>query len=123
MDLPKATFVAELKLAAVTTARLPMYTDISRFPETRRDIAVVLDAATPAADVSRVVQEAAGPSLADLRIFDVYVGQGVEPGKKSLALGLTFRDQSRTLDDAEISGVMTQVVDSLQEKLNAKLRG
>jgi len=123
MDLPPATYVAELQLSAVTASCLPAYVEISRFPETRRDIAVVLNAETPAAAVEDVVRQAAGPALADLRIFDVYAGQGIEPGHKSLALGLTFRDQSRTLDDFEITSVMTQVIDSLQEKLNAKLRG
>ncbi len=122
MDLPAATYVAELQLSAVTDSRLPAYVDISRFPETRRDIAVVVAADIPAAAVEGVVREAAGVGLADLRIFDVYAGQGIEPGHKSLALGLTFRDQSRTLDDSEISAVMTQVIDSLQEKINAKLR-
>lgn len=123
MDLPAATYVAELQLEAVTGSRLPAYLEISRFPETRRDIAVVVAADTAAAAVEAIVRDTAGAGLADLRIFDVYAGQGIEPGHKSLALGLTFRDQSRTLDDSEISEVMTQVIDSLQEKLNAKLRG
>ena len=72
--------------------------------------------------VLAVIREAAGSCLEDLRIFDVYAGKGIDPGQKSLALGLTFRDQSRTLDDSEISSVMTQVIDSLKEKLGAQLR-
>ena len=54
--------------------------------------------------------------------FDVYHGKGVPEGKKSLALGLTFRDQSRTLDEAEVTAIISQVVDSLTEKLNIELR-
>jgi phenylalanyl-tRNA synthetase beta chain len=123
MNLPASTYIAELKLSAVTRTQLPAYVEISRFPETRRDIAVVVQEDTPAAAIEVAVREAAGAGLADLRIFDVYAGQGIEPGHKSLALGLTFRDQSRTLDDSEISSVMTQVIDSLKEKLNAQLRG
>ena len=122
MDLPAATMVAQLSLDTVLAAQLPAYQDISRYPETRRDIAVVLDAAVPAETVLEVIRSAAGPQLVDLRVFDVYAGKGIEPGQKSLALGLTFRDQSRTLSDEEIAGTMTQVIDSLKQKLSAKLR-
>lgn len=121
-DLPAHSFVAEIEQAVVTTGELPDYQDISRFPEVRRDIAVVVDAGVAAAEVLEAVRAAAGSGLEDLRVFDVYAGEGIEPGHKSLALGLTFRDQSRTLDDSEISDVMSQVVDSLGEKLGATLR-
>ena len=60
--------------------------------------------------------------MEDLKVFDVYAGKGIDPGQKSLALGLTFRDQSRTLDDSEVSSAMAQVIDSLEEKLGAQLR-
>ena len=123
LDLPANTFFAEFHLDVVLSAPLPVCEDISRFPETRRDIAVVVSSSVPAADVLAVVTSVAGASLEDLRIFDVYTGQGIEPNKKSLALGLTFRDRERTLDDAEISETMTQVVDSLKEKFSAELRG
>jgi len=123
LDLPANTFFAELHLNAVLSAPLPVCEDISRFPETRRDIAVVVSSSVPAADVVALVKSVAGSSLEDLRVFDVYTGQGIEANKKSLALGLTFRDRERTLDDAEISETMTQVVDSLKEKFSAELRG
>ena len=64
----------------------------------------------------------AGPSLADARIFDVYEGDGVAKNEKSLAIGLTFRDQSRTLTDQEISESLAQVIECLGEKLGARLR-
>ena len=123
LDLPANTFFAELHLNAVLSAPLPVCEDISRFPETRRDIAVVVSSSVPAADVVALVKSVAGSSLEDLRVFDVYTGQGIEANKKSLALGLTFRDRERTLDDSEISETMTQVVDSLKEKFSAELRG
>ena len=65
---------------------------------------------------------AAGSSLADALIFDVYEGEGVTESEKSLAIGLTFREQSRTLTDEEINLSLSQVVESLGEKLGAKLR-
>ena len=122
LGLPASTYVAELSLAAVTKAVLPAYEEISRFPESRRDLAVVVSDDVSAAEVLNVVRGAAGDGLESLRIFDVYKGQGVAEGAKSLALGLTFRDRSRTLDDAEIAAAMSQVVDSLKEKLSAELR-
>ena len=64
----------------------------------------------------------AGPMLADARIFDVYEGDGVAENEKSLAIGLTFRDQSRTLTDEEINESLSQVIESLGEKLGATLR-
>lgn len=123
LDLPANTFVAELALASVTAAELPACEDISRFPETRRDIAVVVDRDIAAADVMHTVRTAAGEFLEDLRIFDVYTGKGMDPEQKSLAIGLTFRDPSRTLDDSDVSEIMSQVIDSLRENLNAELRG
>jgi phenylalanyl-tRNA synthetase beta chain len=68
------------------------------------------------------VRAVAGVCLVDLRLFDVYQGKGVESDQKSLALGLTFRDNSRTLDDTEVTRLMTQVVDSLKKKFGAALR-
>jgi len=122
LDLPKHTVLAELELDAVLTGRLPGYQDISRFPESRRDIAVLVDRGVEAAAVMETVKLAAGPGLAELRLFDLYTGAGVADDQKSLALGLTFRDNSRTLDDDEVSAIVTQVVDSLKEKFNAELR-
>ncbi len=122
LDLPKNTYVAELLQSAVVGATLPAYEDISRFPETRRDIALLLAQDTPASAVLSTIRVSAGDWLKSLTVFDVYAGQGIADGKKSLALGLTFRDPSRTLDDSEISGVMAQVIDSLKEKLDAELR-
>ncbi len=68
------------------------------------------------------MRAAAGPTLIDLRLFDVYVGEGIAPGHKSFALGLTFRDKSRTLDDEEVTAIVSQVVDSLKENFSAELR-
>jgi len=122
LDLPGATMIAELSLDVVLASQLPAYRDISRYPETRRDIAIVLNEGIAADAVLAIIREAAGSCLEDLKVFDVYAGKGIDPGQKSLALGLTFRDQSRTLDDSEVSSAMAQVIDSLEEKLGAQLR-
>jgi phenylalanyl-tRNA synthetase beta chain len=73
-------------------------------------------------EVLALARSAAGPGVSDALIFDVYEGEGVAKNEKSLAIGLTFRDQSRTLTDEEISESLTQVIVSLEEKLSAKLR-
>ena len=122
LDLPRHVYVAELELDAITPRRVPQFQEISRYPETRRDLAVVVDRAVPATEVLAVARSAAGPSVSEALIFDVYQGEGIAKTEKSLAIGLTFRDQSRTLTDEEISESLAQVVVSLQEKLGAKLR-
>jgi phenylalanyl-tRNA synthetase beta chain len=65
---------------------------------------------------------AAGAYLRELRLFDVYEGKGIDPKRKSLAFGLTFRDQSRTLSDDVVNQAMNQVIDSLEKNYNAELR-
>ncbi len=122
MNLPEQTLVAELALASVVGRALPDYQDISKFPEVRRDIAVIVNRETPSASVLDTARASAGAALADARIFDVYEGDGVAENAKSLAIGLTFRDQSRTLTDEEINESLSQVIESLWEKLGATLR-
>jgi phenylalanyl-tRNA synthetase beta chain len=106
----------------VLAGQVPNYSDISKFPETRRDIAVIVSAEQSADAIMSDVRAVAGACLVDLRLFDVYQGKGIEPDQKSLALGLTFRDNSRTLDDTEITRLMAQVVDSLKKNFGAALR-
>jgi len=122
LDLPDKTFVAELDLAEVLQRAMPDYQDISRYPEVRRDLAVVLDKQVAASAALDLVKAVAGEHLADVIIFDLYEGEGVAENEKSLAMGLTFRDQSRTLTDEEVSNALAQVIDSLTEKLGARLR-
>jgi phenylalanyl-tRNA synthetase beta chain len=123
LGLDHPLFVAELALAALLDGRLPAFTPVSRYPEIRRDLAVVVDREVPASAVLANVCETAGPYFAELTLFDVYEGKGIDAKRKSLAIGLTFRDRSRTLGDEEVSEAVQQVVDSLVETFNAELRG
>ncbi len=122
LDLPTHTYVAELDLEPVVQRMVPAFRDISRFPEVRRDIAVTVSRATPAMAVLDCAADAAGQLLGTALIFDVYEGDGVADTEKSLAIGLTFRDQSRTLTDEEVHATLRQVIESLSEKLDARLR-
>ncbi|WP_297528406.1 phenylalanine--tRNA ligase subunit beta [Thiohalobacter sp.] len=122
LDLPANTQLAEIELAALESARPARFAPISRFPALRRDLAVVVDATVPWGEIRRVVSEAGGETLKETRLFDVYMGQGVEKGRKSIALGLILQDSSRTLTDQDIESVVSRVTAALREQLGASLR-
>ena len=122
MGIPANTVVAEVLQSVVTKVAMPAYDDISKYPETRRDLALVADKGITSAEVLSTIRAAAGTLLTKLDLFDVYEGTGLAEGKKSLAIGLTFQDQSRTLDESEVSSAIDQVLDSLREKLGIELR-
>jgi phenylalanyl-tRNA synthetase beta chain len=122
LDLQAPVFVFELVLADITRGRLPRFVELSRFPEVRRDIALLVDRQTEADKLLQCIREAAGENLTNLRLFDVYEGKGIDPLKKSLAIGLTLQHSSRTLTDDEVNAVMDQVLGSLEQGFNATLR-
>lgn len=95
---------------------------LSRFPEVRRDLALLVDQDVPAQDILTQIRAAAGEWLTDLRLFDVYHGKGIDPHRKSLAVGLTWQHPSRTLNDDEVNSTTQNIVTSLEERFNATLR-
>lgn len=115
-------FDADLELLAGKEPARVRFAPLSPFPVSRRDIAVVLDKATPYAKVEAVVRKAAGEDLQDVLLFDVYEGKGVPEGKRSLALRLTFGRMDRTLTDAEVAKPVEAAVAALSKELNAVLR-
>jgi phenylalanyl-tRNA synthetase beta chain len=122
LGLSGPLYVCEIDLAVVLEAQQTTFRELSKFPEIRRDLAVVVDKSIPASQLMAEVRSAAGTYLTDLRLFDVYTGKGIDPKRKSLALGLTFRDQSRTLADEVVNLAMGQVIDLLEKNYNAELR-
>jgi len=122
LDLNYSGIAFELEVDQSFTAQVPEFKEISRFPSVRRDIAVIVDEAVSFAMIEKTAAEAAGPLLKELMAFDVYVGPGVEKGKKSIALGLNLQDTSRTLTDAEVDAAVARVVDHLAQRLDARLR-
>ena len=92
------------------------------YPAVEQDIAVVVDEAVEAARVRAVVAEAGGELLRSIGIFDLYRGEQLEPGQKSLALRLEFRDPERTLTDAEVGAVRERITAALAE-IGGALRG
>ena len=122
LGLDRPVFVFELVLAEVATGRLPKFHELSRFPEVRRDLALLADRDVSATAVLDVIRENAGEWLTDLRLFDVYQGKGIDPLRKSLAVGLTWQHPSRTLTDDEVNASTQQILTSLEARLNATLR-
>ena len=122
LGLDRAVFVFELVLAGVSEGRLPKFQELSRFPEVRRDLALLADRDVAASSVLAVIRENAGEWLTDLRLFDVYQGKGIDPHRKSLAVGLTWQHPSRTLNDDEVNATTQTILTSLEQRLNATLR-
>ena len=121
-DLPKSAYVFELSLDGLGQAVIPSFSPLSKFPEVRRDLAVLADAQTPVGELAQAAVEAAGEFLTDFNIFDVYQGKGIDFNRKSVAMGLTFQHPSRTLNDEEINAAVEAVVRQLEQKYNASLR-
>jgi phenylalanyl-tRNA synthetase beta chain len=122
LDLTEVVFLFEIELAAIQTAKLPEFSELSKFPEVRRDIAIIVDESVTGDQVMNVIREKGGENLTDLTLFDIYRGKGIEIQRKSLALGLTFRDSSRTLKDEDINKIIDQVIESLSASCGATLR-
>ena len=122
LDLEQPVFLFELLLAEVVDGHLPKFRELSRFPEVRRDLALLVDQDVPAQDILTQIRAAAGEWLTDLRLFDVYHGKGIDPHRKSLAVGLTWQHPSRTLNDDEVNSTTQNIVTSLEERFNATLR-
>jgi phenylalanyl-tRNA synthetase beta chain len=121
-DLDANTCLFELRYAAIRQGTLARFEPISRYPSIRRDLAFVVDAGTTAAELRRVVADAAGELLQELVFFDVYQGKGVETGRKSIAFGLILQDYSRTLTEQEIEAIVARVTGRLHDEFGATLR-
>ena len=122
IDEPVACFELDLDLAA-DRIRVPMFTDMTSFPEVREDLAVVVSDGVAAAEVLAVVREAGGALLRGAEVFDVYRDpERVGEGKVSLALRLRFQATDRTLTDEEVSGRRRRIARALAERLEGRVR-
>lgn len=116
-------YVFELLQDAVLAGTVPDYQVVSKFPGVSRDLAFVVEESVQWNQVESIIRKQAGEQLTEVTLFDVYRGQGIENGRKSLALGLTWQDASRTLNDEEITSWVDSIVKNLAEELDAQLRG
>ncbi|XQW86599.1 phenylalanine--tRNA ligase subunit beta [Thalassotalea piscium] len=122
LGLNGRTLIFELLLSEISTRKIPEASDISRFPSNRRDIAVVVEDKIDAKKVLQLIEKVGGNFLIDLNLFDVYTGNGIEPGFKSLAIAMILQDNEKTLEEKDITDVVNRVVDTLKDELNASLR-
>src|SRR5690606_1739635 len=122
LNLNGPVFIFELCLAFISFGKLPAYKGFSRFPGMRRDLAVVLEQDVSYAEIENVARAVAGEWLTQVRVFDVYAGTHIEPGKKSVALGLTWQHPERTLHDEEVTVAFNAVINELKQRLGASLR-
>ncbi|MDM5208719.1 phenylalanine--tRNA ligase subunit beta [Cytobacillus kochii] len=124
LDL-KETYVFELSLEKLLHAEItPLrYEAIPRYPSITRDIALVVDQTTTAQALSTVIREAGGKLLKDVHVFDLYEGDRMEEGKKSIAYSLKYFDPERTLTDEDVVKAHDKVLKALEEKTGAVLRG
>lgn len=99
-----------------------LFSALEKTQPVRRDLALLLDAATQFAAVEACTRKAGGKLLRDVRLFDVYEGKNLPAGKKSYAVSFTIQDAEKTLQDKQIDGMMDKVIKSLQKELGAELR-
>ncbi|AMO41680.1 phenylalanine--tRNA ligase beta subunit [Acinetobacter sp. BEC1-S18-ESBL-01] len=116
------TWVAELDQTAVLQSYVSNFTELSRFPSIRRDIALLISDNINVRDIQQLIEKTGGELLDSTWLFDVYTGQGVEEGKRSLAFALLWQHPSRTLEDAEIKSGMDNIIQVLENTYQATLR-
>ncbi|RMG36586.1 MAG: phenylalanine--tRNA ligase subunit beta, partial [Gammaproteobacteria bacterium] len=121
LDLP-ACYLFEVSLQQLEVGQLPAFEPLSKFPSIRRDFAMVVDEGIAWGQILEVAREAAGDVVREIRLFDVYIGENVEPGRKSLALSLILQDSSHTLTEQEVEQASAAVLQALADRLSATLR-
>lgn len=122
VGLNVAPLLFELNLSPVCQIRIAPIHEPSRFPAVRRDIAVIVKRDTPIGRLVSAATAAAGPTLRDVVVFDIFAGEHIDAGEKSVALGLILQETSRTLTDAETDQIVGEVVRRLAEDFSARLR-
>jgi phenylalanyl-tRNA synthetase beta chain len=117
-----AAIVFELDLTQATRSAVPVYRRSSKFPSLRRDLAILVADAVTAEALTGCAKKAAGELLREVVVFDVYRGQGVDSGRKSVGLGLILQDASRTLTDEDADQKMRAVMLALEHEFGASIR-
>jgi phenylalanyl-tRNA synthetase beta chain len=121
-DLSDNIYLFEFNIKNIIKQEKTRYQPISKYPSVKRDISIVIDEKILFDDVLKCARNECTDLLTNLELFDVYQGEGIEKGKKSLALGLTFQATSSTLKDLEVEAIMKKVMAGLNNNFGAKLR-
>ncbi|MBS6485325.1 MULTISPECIES: phenylalanine--tRNA ligase subunit beta [Veillonella] len=122
-DLPGKVYMFEIDLEAVLSLTIPpfRYTSFSKFPGTSRDLAIVAPVSVSSGEILSIIKEHGGEYLESASIFDVYEGEHIEAGYRSLAYNLQFRSMEGTLNDEDLDGNIQAIIDALAE-INCRLR-
>jgi phenylalanyl-tRNA synthetase beta chain len=115
--------LAELDWQRIIEAKLPKLEPLSKYPEVKRDIALLVDQDISYGQLEAAIWQIATPLLKKIQIFDIYQGYRIGQGNKSLALRLYFQHQDRTLVDKEINHMTQTITDELVSRFDATLRG
>ena len=110
------------KLLSKKTGKMK-FKEISKYPTISKDLAILIDKNISSEDIAKAIKKAAGSLLTNTEIFDVYEGKNIPEGKRSIAYSLSFGANDRTLTDEEINNIMNKVIENLQNKMGAELRG
>ena len=124
-DIENAVYYADIQWKACLkelNKRKISYTEISKFPEVKRDLALLVDKSVRFAEIEKIAFDTDKKLLKNVTLFDVYEGKNLEAGKKSYAVNFTLQDKEKTLTDKQIDGIMQKLIKNLTEKLDAKLR-
>lgn len=129
LNLEAPVSVAELELEPLFEVALGdaikggvRFEPLPRYPAVKRDIALIVSEEIPASDIARTISEKGGELLREMRLFDVYKGENIPPGKRSLAYSLTYRAEGRTLTEEEVERVHDEIRRALTEEFGATLR-
>ena len=115
-------FLFELSQTVLLEKNVPTFNSLFKFPSVRRDLALLLEEQVSFQSVKQCIDDCQEKLIQDIMVFDIYRGQGVEEGYKSIALALIIQDATQTLTDSEIDAIVNRVLDALSNKLNGKLR-
>ena len=124
-DIDNEVYYADINwknmLQAIKSVKVS-YTELSKFPSVKRDLALLLDKNVQFADIERIAYECERKLLKAVELFDVYEGKNLESGKKSYAISFILQDEERTLNDKQIDKIMSKLIASYEKQLGAKLR-
>ena len=122
LSLNSKTLVFEINLAKINFKKVPVAQDLSKYPSNKRDIAIIVSNTIPAAEIISVCKQAGGEQLVKVNLFDVYQGDNIKEDQKSLAISLILQDKSRTLEEEDITNIVSKCVTALQNRFKALLR-
>ena len=125
MDIEQEVFYADLdwnQLMRQNKQYKPVINDLPKYPEAKRDFALLVDKSVQFADLARTAFETEKKLLKHVYLFDVYEGKNLEEGKKSYALSFILQDENNTLKDSQIENIMTRLQKTFEEKFSATLR-